>query len=66
MWNDGDTRKIVGALEAGAKAINRLAKAQEDANRIAVEIEKTRKREREIVPDDEGRPDKQPQGILSD
>ncbi len=53
MWNDGDTRKIVGALEAGAKAINRLAKAQEDANRIAVEIEKTRKRE--IVPDDEGR-----------
>ncbi|HMT88098.1 MAG TPA: hypothetical protein PKC73_00560 [Dermatophilaceae bacterium] len=64
MWNDGDTRKIVCALEAGAKAINRLAKAQEDANRIAVEIEKTRKRE--IVPDDEGRPDKQPQGILSD
>lgn len=64
MWNDGDTRKIVGALNEGSKAINRLAKAQEHANQIAIDIERTRREE--ARPDDYGRPDKPPQGILGD
>ena len=58
MWNDGDTRQIVSALRDGAKAINRLAKAQEHANEIAIDIERTRREE--ARPDDEGRPEKPP------
>ena len=62
MLTDGDARQIVSALRDGAKAINRLAKAQEHANEIAIDIERTRREE--VRPDDYGRPDKPPQGIL--
>ena len=62
MLTDGDARNIVAALRDGAKAINRLAKAQEEANAIAIDIERTRREENR--PDDYGRPDKPPQGIL--
>lgn len=62
MWNDSDTRKIVSSIDGVAKAINRSAKAQEQANTIAIEIEKNHRKE--ILPDDFGRLEKPPQGIL--
>lgn len=62
MSVDPRLKPIVDALDRNSRAVIRMAQAQETANAIAIDIEKTRREE--ARPDDYGRPDKPPQGIL--
>lgn len=59
-----DASRIVAALDRNSKAVERLAKAQETANAVAIDIEKTRREEGR--PDDYGRPEKPPRWISKD
>ena len=62
MSVDPRLKPIVDALDRNSRAVIRMAQAQEMVNVIVIDIEKTRREE--VRPDDYGRPDKPPQGIL--
>lgn len=44
-----DARHIVDALDRNSKALNRLARAQEDANKISIDIEKNRREKKDQI-----------------